>query len=469
MVKPTSIPPRPSESAVAHYNRGVTLHELQRIDEALAAYERAIALKPDFVEALNNRGNILAGLKRHDEALASFDRALVLRPDFAEAHNNRGVTLYELRRFDEALASHDRAIALKPNHPEALNNRANALHELRRHDEALASYERAIALKTGYAEAHWNEGLARLRLGDFRGGWPGYEWGWKAGHRGTERRLARPRWTGAEPLAGKTVLLYAEQGFGDAIQFVRYAPLVAGAGARVVIEAHSSLAALLSGVQNVSSVVSRGRPLPAFDFHCPLLSLPLAFGTELHTIPARVPYLSAPKARLARWKARLPSTEGLRIGLTWSGRKLPDPDRSMALAQLAALLDLPGVHFVSLQKDLRDSDEAALRGRPGLLHLGPDLADFADTAAVIAQLDLVISIDTAVAHLAGALGKPVWILLPFSSDWRWLLDRDDSPWYPTARLFRQDKTRTWDAVIARARAALDDFVRAGPVQPSSSG
>jgi tetratricopeptide (TPR) repeat protein len=336
------------------------------------------------------------------------------------------------------------------------------LHALKRHDEALASYERAIALNPDYAEAHWNVCLARLRLGDFRGGWPQYEWGWKAGYRGIERRFAQPRWTGAEPLAGKTLFVHAEQGFGDTIQFVRYVPLVAGAGARVVIEVHPSLVALLSGVQNVSSAVSRGGPLPAFDLHCPLLSLPLAFGTELDTIPARVPYLSAPETHLARWKIRLPRAEGLRIGLTWSGRNIPDPDRSMALAQLAPLFDLPGIHFVSLQKDLRDSDEAALRGRPGFLHLGPDLADFADTAAVIAQLDLVISIDTAVAHLAGALGKPVWILLPFLSDWRWLLDRDDSPWYPTARLFRQDKARAWDTVIARVRAALDGFAQGGP-------
>ncbi len=458
MSKPT--PPLPqalNREAKAHYNRGVALHERRRYDEALAAYERAIALKPDFVEALNNRGNILSELVRLDEALASYDRALALRPDFAESLDNRGVALYDLRRFDEALASHERVLALNPDNPEALNNRANALHALKRHDEALAGYKRAIVLQPDFAVAHWNDGLARLRLGDFRGGWPQYEWGWKAGYRGMERRFAQPRWTGAEPLAGKTLLLHAEQGFGDTIQFARYAPLAAGAGAKVVIEVHSSLAAL--EFRDASSVVSRGSPLPAFDLQCPLLSLPLAFGTELDTIPARVPYLSAPEASLARWKPRFPRVEGLRIGLAWSGRTRPDPGRSMALAQLAPLFELPGIHFVSLQRDVRDSDAAVLRGRPGLLHLGPDLADFADTAAVIAQLDLVITIDTAVAHLAGAMGKPVWILLPYLSDWRWLLERDDSPWYPTARLFRQHEARAWDTVIARVRAALDDFVR----------
>ncbi len=442
------------QQALEHYNRGVALQESARLDEALAAYETAIALKPDLVEAHNNRGNVLAGLNRRDEALASYGRAIVLRPDFAEAHDNRGVTLYELGRYDEALASHERALTLKPDRPAALNNRANALHALKRHDEALASYGRAIALDPDYAEARWNEGLARLRLGDFRGGWSKYEWGWKTGHRGMERRFAQPRWTGAEPLAGKTLLLHAEQGLGDAIQFARYAPLAAAAGARIVIEAHPSLAALLSGIPNVNAVVNRGRPLPAFDLHCPLLSLPLAFGTGLDTIPARVPYLDAPEARRARWKARLPRAERMRVGLVWSGRDRPDPGRSMALAQLAPLLDLPGVQFVSLQKDVRDSDEAALRARPGLLHLGQALADFADTAAVVEQLDLVISIDTAAAHLAGALGKPVWILLPFLADWRWLLDRDDSPWYPTARLFRQDGPQRWDAVVARVRDAL---------------
>ncbi len=372
---------------------------------------------------LNNRGNTLKELKRYDDALASYDRALALEPGFAGAHHNRGVTLQELKRYDDALAS----------------------------------YERASALRPDFVEAHWNESLVRLQLGDFHGGWRKYEQGWKTGLRGEPRGFAQPRWTGAEPLAGRTLLLHVEQGFGDTIQFVRYAPLAAAAGARVILEAYPLLTTLLSEVEGVNAVVSRGEPLPAFDLHCPLLSLPLAFGTELDTIPARVPYLTAPPARLARWGARLPRAGGLRVGLAWSGRETPDPNRSVALAQLAPLFDLPGIHFVSLQKDVRDSDEAALRGRPELLHLGPDLADFADTAAVIEQLDLVISIDTAVAHLAGALGKPVWILLPFSSDWRWLLDRDDSPWYPTARLFRQDETRAWDTVIARVRAALKGF------------
>jgi tetratricopeptide (TPR) repeat protein len=445
------------DHAKAHYNRGVALHELGRLDEALASYERAIALKSDFVEALNNSGNILADLKRHDEALASFDRVLDLRPDFSEALNNRGVTLYELRRFGEALASHERALAVHADNPEALNNRANALHALGRHDEALADYARAVALRPDYAEAHWNEGLARLRLGDFRGGWPRYEWGWKAGYRGAARPFTRPRWTGAEPLAGKTLLLHAEQGFGDTIQFARYAPLIAAAGARVIVEAHASLGPLLSGMQGVSSIVSSGAPLPAFDFHCPLLSLPLALGTELHGIPAGAPYLHAPESRLEHWQARLPRTGGLRVGLAWSGREKPDPGRSTTLAQLAPLFELPGIQFVSLQKELRDADAAALRARSGFLHFGPDLVDFADTAAIIGQLDLVISIDTVVAHLAGALGKPVWILLPLLADWRWLLDRDDSPWYPTARLFRQDKPRNWTPVIARVRAALEEF------------
>jgi tetratricopeptide (TPR) repeat protein len=451
------------DHAETHYNRGVALHESQRLPEALAAYERAIALKPDLAEAHNNAGNALSSLDRHDEALTSYGRALGLRPDFVEAINNRGVTLYDLRRFGEALADHERALALRPDNPKTLNNRANALHALKRHDEALTDYERAVALQPDYAEAHWNCALARLRLGDFHGGWPGYEWGWKAGHRGTERRFAQPRWTGTEPLNGKTLLLHAEQGLGDTIQFARYALLAADAGATVMIEAPPSLASLLSEIPNVRPVISRGSPLPAFDLHCPLLSLPLAFGTRLDTIPARVPYLNAPRARLTRWKARIPRAQGLRVGLAWSGRDRPDPHRSLALAQLAPLFDLPGVRFVSLQPETRPGDEPSLRGRHGLLHFGPSLSDFADTAAVIAQLDLVISVDTAVAHLAGALGKPVWILLPFLSDWRWLLDRDDSPWYPTARLFRQNKAGAWDAVVGRVREALGEFARGDAV------
>jgi tetratricopeptide (TPR) repeat protein len=445
--------------AEAHSNRGNALKDLKRFEEALSSYDAALALRPAYPEALSNRGVVLNEMKRRIEALESLDRALALRPDYAEALSNRGAVLHAMKRYDEALVSLDRALALRPDHAEAHCNRGAVLCELMRVEEALGCYDRALAARPDMPEAHWNEASLRLLLGDFARGWAEYEWRWKREALAkTVRAFPRPRWSGKDEIEGKTILLHSEQGYGDSIQFCRYAPLVAARGARVLLEVERPLRALMTTLAGVSQVLVKGEPLPQFDLHCPLLSLPLAFGTELSTIPARTPYLHAAQERRDYWRARLGPTRRPRIGLAWSGNPSHhrDTDRSIALRALLPVLR-SGATFVSLQKNVRPDDAAELAARRDILDFAGSLDDFSDTAALIAELDLVISVDTSIAHLAGALGKPTWVLLPYLPDWRWLLGRDDSPWYPSLRLFRQDANRRWESVVARVREALGEF------------
>jgi len=437
--------------------RGNIFYEMRSFGEALKEYDRALAIKPDFAYAFNNRGNALHALGRHQEALDSFGRAVALQPDYSEAYNNRGNVLLDLNRPAEALADYDRAVANKP-FAFALVNRGSALRYLDRHAEALASFDAALALEPDLAEAHWNKALLHLTLGDCEKGWEGYEWRWRGATELVPRGFAQPQWRG-EDIAGKTILLHAEQGFGDSIQFLRYLPLVKARGARVVLELPESIMPLVGDIAEGVTLVTRDAPLPPFDLHCPLMSLGLAFATTLATIPAAVPYLSVPGPRLETWRARLPRDGRTRVGLVWSGKPSHknDHNRTLTLSQLAPLLALPGIDFVSLQREYRDADLAVIGRYPALRRIDDRLADFADTGAAIAQCDLVIAVDTAVAHLAGALGKPVWVLLSHIQDWRWLLQREDSPWYPTARLFRQPAIGEWDSVIARVRAELAKF------------
>ena len=437
---------------------GNTFGLLQRHEDALTSFNRALTLSPHSAETLSNRGNALWQLRRAGEALTSFDAALALRPDAAEIHNNRANALLDLNRPDEALASLDRALTLKPGYTEALVNRANALRDLNRSQEAIESCDAALTTNPQLAEAHWNKSLEQLLLGDFTQGFANYEWRWKrAGN--APRHFGVPQWrgedVGEEDLGGKTVLLHAEQGFGDTIQFVRYVPLLATRGAKIVLEVPDSLRPLLGTIDGVVAIISRGQPHPAVDLHCPLMSLPLAFGTTPETIPASIPYLCAPADRIEAWCAKLPASGKLRVGLAWSGKPSHrnDHNRSIAFERLTPLLAQNDVDFFSLQRDVRDADKAALE-ESAVLRPDLDTADFADTTAIIDTLDLVIAVDTAVAHLAGAMGKPLWLLLPFSPDWRWMLNRDDSPWYPTAQLFRQPRIADWDSVIAGLREAL---------------
>jgi tetratricopeptide (TPR) repeat protein len=447
-----------SSSADALSNLGLALHATGRYDEAISSYRHALDLAPDHPEILYNLGNAGLALDHVDDALANYDRVLTLAPGHVGALVNRGNALLRLNQPVEAMASYDTALASLPGHPQVLTNRGHALRRLDRPVEALADFTAALVAAPEFAEAHFEAAMTQLSTGDFDAGWKAYEWRWKTGAFAPHPEQPKgPLWLGKGPIAGKTILLHAEQGFGDTIQFIRYAPLLAGRGAKVICEVQPELQPLLS--ENVMlgdiRVMAAGEPRPAFDLHCPMLSLPLAFGTQPGAIPAAVPYLAASAERQAYWRDRLPPGR-LRAGFVWSGQSSHknDSNRSIALPRLSALFENPKIRCVSLQRDLRDADAEVLRDLPNLVHLGGELRDFADTAAVISLLDVVISVDTAVAHLAGALGKPVMILLPFAADFRWMRDRDDSPWYPGAKLLRQPPFGDWDSVIVRAAEEL---------------
>jgi tetratricopeptide (TPR) repeat protein len=447
--------------AEAFNNRGNAYKEIEHFDEALSDYDKAIALRADNPDAFNNRGIVFKELERFDEALADLNWAIALKPDHAEAHYNRGTTLLALRQFDRALADFGKAVALKPDYAEAYYNRGTAFLALARVDEALADFDRAIGFKPDYPTALWNRALCKLLAGRYQEGWSEYEWRLQAEPSSAKRRdFQRPRWTGSRDIAGKTLLLHSEQGFGDTIMAARYVRRVIESGARVVIDAPAPLASLLGQIDG-ARVITSGDALPPFDFHCPLMSLPLAFATTLATIPADVPYLSAPPAYAEKWAQRLPRSGVPRIGIAWAGNPdfRHDRTRSVGLAGMLPLLSRTDVHYVGIQRELRAGDAELLRSNPQVKNLGDALETFADTAAVIASLDLIIAIDSAMVHLAGALGKPVWILLPYSPDWRWLLGRTDSPWYPTARLFRQARIDDWEGVVENATQELARFAQ----------
>lgn len=439
---------------------GLVFYFLRRYKEALVSFDEGLSLAPGNVEMLNRRGVVLLELNRPREALENFERVLAGDPQHFEALGNCGNALIKLNRPQEAVAAYDRALAKAPENAQLLTNRAVALRRLDRPHEALMSTSRALVSNPDFAQARFVESVARLTLGDFAAGWRGYESRWSVGLLASQRRgFTVPLWLGQQTpqqsLDGKTILLHAEQGFGDTIQFVRYAPLVAQRGAgKVLLEVQRELKPLLSGMAGVAGVIAHGDPLPAFDLHCPLLSLPLAFATGLTTVPADIPYIALSEEKVAAWRARLPQQRPL-IGVAWSGDRGHDNDlnRSIALETLAPLFGVPGISFVSLQHDVRESDEALLRRLP-VVRLEPKFSDFADTAAVVSRLDGVISVDTAVAHLAGAMGKTLLLLLPFAADFRWLRERSDSPWYPSARLYRQSAFGDWPSAIAALRQDL---------------
>jgi len=447
-------------------SRGHILQKLNRQQEALSSYDKALAAKPDDAEVWNNRGGTLHILKRYDDALASYDRALKIAPRYAEALDNRGLALHELRRYDEAIASFDAAIAANPPKIQSVLNRGHALRELGRYGDALANYERVLAVDPQSADAHANSSLCRLLLGDLERGWPAYEWRWRLSE--FRRDPVRPRWSGRESLSGKKIVLYAEQGLGDTIQFARYADTLSKKGASVILHIQPALKNLLSSIPNVK-VLGQNEPLPPSDFECPLLSLPLALNTRLNTIPASIPYLTVPAAATRKWELILGPSNPPRVGIVWSGGTATRHDfkRSVPLSSLLIVGKVP-VKLISLQKEIRPEDEHVLKAHPEILHFGAKLEDFSDTAALVSLMDLVITVDTSVAHLAGALGKPLWVLLPFSPDWRWLLDRRDSPWYSTARLFRQGRVGDWKSVMEEVTQSLGEFAKnAGRRAPSA--
>jgi Tfp pilus assembly protein PilF len=435
-------------------NRGLAMQGMGKHDSALADFDQAIALDPNYGPTFNSRGITLHRLKRYDEALASYDKAIAINPNDSAAYTNRGMTLHALDRFQESLVSCKKATNITPGQPVFHNNLGNALQEMGQFKEALACYDKATEIRPDYAEAHWNAAVVRLTLGDLERGWSEAEWRWKHRGLGKEiRQFHQPLWLG-EPIGGKTILVYSEQGIGDIIQFCRYVPMLAERGAKVILEVDAALTQLLSGLEGVLSCVTRHAPHPPFDAQCPILTLPLAFATQLKSIPASVPYLTMPAGR-RDWQMLLGPKTRPRIGIAWSGNPnhVHDRKRSVPLEVLLPLLDFDAT-FISLQKDVRVEDAPILQQRNDILNYGPEFTDFADTAALISCLDLVISVDTSVVHLAGALGKTVWVQIPYLPDWRWLLNREDSPWYPTVRLFRQSAARDWKEVVANVSLAL---------------
>lgn len=455
-------------SAPLWNNCGNALRSLRRFAQALEAFERALTLEPQRAEIHNNRAIVLRALARHEEALVSYAQALRLNPSYAEAYNNRGLVLTDLLRFDEARAEFEHALALKPSYADAHNNLGVMWYQCGELQAALDCYEQALRLEPDFDEAVLNRAHAALATGDFKRGWQDYERRWRCY---APRRFAAPLWLGQEPIAGRRILLHAEQGFGDALQFCRYAALLSERGAQVLLEVPQPLVALLRTVAGVEQVMATGQSLPAFDFHCPLMSLPLALGTTLESIPATVPYLTADAAKVDFWRGRLAGDRRLKVGVAWSGGFRPgQPElwpvnqrRNMPLRTLAPL-GRADARFYSLQKGQGPEAELAELARgdwdgPQLTSFVGEWADFSDSAAFVQNLDLVISVDTAVVHLAGALGKSTWMLDRFDSCWRWLRHRADSPWYPSLRLYRQTRPGSWMEPISDVVRDLETVAR----------
>ncbi len=458
----------------AHCCRGIVLWELRRLDEALKCFARAIELRPSYADAHYNRARVLKDLGQADAALASCAHAIALNETYAEAHDLKGTLHRELGDHEAALNCFERALAANPDYAHAHLNRGNVFIDLYRLDEALESYGRAIALKPDFAEARANRAPILLLRGDFAQGWSDYERRWNVrneSNRQQKRKFPQPLWLGKKPIAGKTVLLVAVQGLGDTLQFCRYAPLVARQRATVLLQVQRPLVALLTTLDGVAAVYGDDESLPAFDTYCRMTSLPLAFQTTLSTIPAPIPYLRSSVPKAVQWRQKLGEKVRPRVGIVWSSLSRPNEQegwsvldhRIIPLAKLANLRN-SAIEFYSLQKGQpAESQLEQLRAvnwdGPDLIDHTAELHDFSDTAALIEQLDLVISVDTSVAHLAGAMGKPVWVLLCFDSCWRWLSQRSDNPWYPTARIYRQKSPGDWEGVIDRVRHDLEQWLR----------
>ena len=465
--------------AEVHHNRALALLALERHEDALGSLECALALAPERFGIHFHRGVALSLLHRHVEALAAFDRALQLEPRSAEALGNRGVELGHLGRSEEALEAFARAAELNPEYVDAYNNAANTLVALGRRREALEQFDRALRTRPDHAPTLWSKSLLKLSLEEYEEGWLLYESRLRLEHLHEYRRsFPMPRWTGKEDIAGKRILVHAEQGLGDALQFCRYLPLLEAKGAQVVLEVPATLRRLIPSLPFRGTVVCQGEP-PAtgLDCHCPLLSLPLAFETRADTIPAQVPYLAAEAAAVAAWRERLSALPGLKIGLNWQGGAVAEKQawirgRSFALSHAAALARVPGISLISLQKGpaARQLSDVEFGGEIAQLTDPEETGAEAlmETAALVSALDLVITSDTAVAHLAGALGAPVWVTLHAAPDWRWQLDRPDSPWYPSMRLFRQRAAGDWAELLQRLSTELAGLVSGRALQPQAA-
>jgi tetratricopeptide (TPR) repeat protein len=452
--------------ALAYCNLGCAHEKKGSLDQAIADFQKAIELNPSLALAYCNLGSALEEKGRLDHAMAYFQKAIELNPSLALAYCNLGAAFHQKGQFDEAVAYSQKAIELNPSFASAYCNLAIALQEKGQIYEAITHFQKAIVLNPNLEDAHYNMSLALLLSGNFKQGWKEYEWRWRrkdfcscnSFHQ--PDNFSQPCLNGTD-FSGLSILIYAEQGFGDTIQFIRYAPLLAQRGAKVIFACQKELASLLQNSEGVDHMQVMGEPLPEFDMHCPLLSLPLVFDTTLENIPSKVPYVHVESISLQKWKAKVHDDDArLKIGLVWAGRPehKNDRNRSCRLDIFSPLAEIADISFYSLQKG--EAAQQAKNPPAGmtLIDYTEEINDFADTAALIENLDLIVSVDTSVVHLAGALGKPVWTLLPFVPDWRWMLNREDSPWYPTMRLFRQPSPGDWDSVITRISKELKLYI-----------
>jgi tetratricopeptide (TPR) repeat protein len=457
---------KPDHPDATHF-MGVLAYNAGNYDGAVAYLKKAIEMMPSNAGCFNNMGNVFQQQERYPEAVKWYEMAVRLSPGHKLAHNNIAVAYLHLGDLDKALMSVEKALALDPEYAEAHNNHCEILRAMGDNDKALAAVDRALCLSPDLVSAHWNRALIRLSTGNFQDGWPEYEWRWRRPTTQYRAFAHGSAWQG-EAIKGKTLFVYEEQGLGDTLQFIRYLPMLRNMGARVIFETGPALMRLVAenrvydrllvGLKDVDT-----RPVDRFDFHVPLLSLPNVLKTTIETIPDKTPYLSADPALCRIWKNRLTEDDSFKVGLVWAGRPLHknDANRSVPLSEFEILRKVEGVSFYSLQKEKHEkwTDTASLKIFEK--DLGPEISDFADTAAIVENLDLIISVDTSVVHLAGAMGKPVWTLVPFAPDFRWLLDRDDSPWYPTMRLFRQSTHNAWVPVIEQVAFALEQRVANG--------
>jgi tetratricopeptide (TPR) repeat protein len=445
--------------AKAHNNMGLAFRALKKLDEAAECYHQAITLKPDYAEAYSNLGLVQQDQHQIDESMESYRKAISINPEYPEVHGNLGLAYQELGQLDEAISCYYKALSIKPDHAEALNNLGLVYQELGEFERAGEFYDKALRIAPEKAEVHNNIGMFQLLKGEFASGWEHYAWRWRMEDVSTRPRTYKePSWDGG-PLDDKKIFVYPEQGMGDVIQFARYLPLLDTDAKNVTLEVPLPLLRLFESSGFAENLVPTNQPPPAFDCQIPILNLPQLLNTTLETIPCGEPYLKTDPALVEKWAGRI-TTGGLRVGIVWAGNPdhKNDHNRSIDASLIMPLSEIPGVSLYSLQMGRDDDATKILRDK--VTDLAASFKDFADTAAAMSNLDLIISVDTSVIHLAGALGRPVWTLLPFIPDWRWLLDRDDSPWYPTMRLFRQQDRGDWQGVIKRVCEALKERLNA---------
>jgi len=453
------------KNALVCFHLGYAFDQIKQHQQSVYYYQLAIKHQPHYPEAYLNLGDVLKDMHDHPNALHAYDQAIQQHPQHAPAWSKRGILLYETHQHQEAIDHCNKAIALDPNNVDAYCNRGVINQHLLQFDQAFKDFNHGISINSNHPECLWNNGLAHLQLGQYDLGWPGYEARWHVKSLSLRQELRifdSPQWDGNQSLTGKTIFIYAEQGLGDTIQFSRFIPLLQQLSCQIILEVQAPLVTLIKNSFKAITVIAKGTVRPTFDYHCALMSLPLMLKITLHNIPSTTPYIQSDSANRVHWQQHLAITNTPKIGLVWQGNPTHRNDHHRSLSLTALVAHLPqGFEYISLQKELRPNDAQTLAKHPYIRHFGEQINDFADTAALCALMDIVISVDTSVAHLAGALGKPLWVLLPHAPDWRWLLDRTDSPWYPTARLFRATQDGHWQDALTAVQLALQLAIQSG--------